>query len=304
MGQIEVRTLKHFRQCARPVIFETRVHSAPYAVSGTSFLLTFRGRLFAVTARHVVGSHPVEGILIFPSDESRQPLRILQWWQLPNDTQDRDRADLFLVEVDPRAMKHKDRKASHAFEIDILPTDWYAPRFNSQFFVFGYPKSHNEVDYEALSISTKQFLLTGKYLRATSSSDCHEIAVTNPLGLETFNGLSGSPVWSLPAAIGVRMAPILWRRYTRNGPIRNSSLRLLPRCAINARRGIDRLATNEVSSTAFTIRCLGAEESCEVELDQDNRFWIAASTGSCRVTLVQLTGDNTFHVVQGIAGVV
>lgn len=200
--------MKHFRQCARPVIFETRVHSAPYAVSGTSFLLTFRGRLFAVTARHVVGSHPVEGILIFPSDESRQPLRILQWWQLPDDAQDPDRADLLLVEVDPRNMKHKDRKASHAFEIDILPTDWHSRRFDSQFFVFGYPKSHNEVDYEALTISTKQFLLTGKYLRATSSSDCHEIAVTNPLGLATFNGFSGSPVWSLPAAIGVRMAPI------------------------------------------------------------------------------------------------
>lgn len=200
--------MAHFRQCARPVIFETGSVDVPYSISGTAFLVGYRQRLFAVTARHVVGRQPIDNVLIFPSDRARKPLSVVQWWQLPEDPNDPDRVDLLVMEADIRRISGNDRRTSHAFEIESLPTDWFGARFSSTFFVLGYPTEHNEVDYDALNINTKQYLLKGTYRGVTTTADCHEVSVENPLGLATFNGLSGSPVWCLPAGLGVRMAPV------------------------------------------------------------------------------------------------
>jgi hypothetical protein len=164
--------------------------------------------LYIVTARHVVGASPIERLLVFPADRSRTPLRFSEWWNLADDPNYPDLSDLLLIRAEIGAIPRKDRRRSHL--LNLIPrkcSAWFEHRHSSKFFLFGYPRDHNWVDYEEQEIKTNQFLLPAQYRGDSISPGCHELAVENPLGLRDFSGLSGSPVCSLPFSIGAPASP-------------------------------------------------------------------------------------------------
>lgn len=190
-------TLDSIRGCVRPVIFETGSDDAPCSTAGTAFLVGFRQSLFVLTAAHVVRYCPVESVLVFPSDNSTHPLRYLNWWFVEENPEAPDTSDLLIIRADKESIPTEERKAVQLLNLnDTRNVSWFEERQDSQFFLCGFPVLHNEVDYSTLEIKTQQYFLEAVYVGPSPFNGCHELSVKNPLKLQHFSGLSGSPVFS------------------------------------------------------------------------------------------------------------
>ncbi len=189
--------LEKLRKCSRPVVFKTENENAPYSTAGTAFLVGFGQSIFILTARHVVKDWPVEKVLICPSWNSSYAFHFLGWWFVEKDTEAPDASDVLIIKAELNDIPTTERK-----EIEILDLNpsvnlsWFHERHDSQFFLCGFPLFHSKVDYSTLEIKTQQYFLEGVYAGESPFVGCHEIKVNNPLNLQDFNGLSGSPVFS------------------------------------------------------------------------------------------------------------
>lgn len=119
-----------------------------------------------------------------------------------------DESDLVISEVPLRSVDIGDRRKTHALHVTEHIADWFEHRHDSRFFLFGYPREQNGVEFEDCNITTNQYLLTGRYdCRSTTSFSCHTIGIDSTQGLESLSGLSGSPVYCVPTGLGYRTAP-------------------------------------------------------------------------------------------------
>jgi hypothetical protein len=191
--------LKRLRYCARPMVFETGMLEFPFSVAGTGFIVAFRNDLLVVTARHVVGDWPTHQLRLIVS-EAGDCVTFKNRWNVhvEEEAEDGDQNDLIIFQADIANVSAAARRENHI--INLTPpdlSDWYDTRNESTFFLFGYPKIENGADYGPSRVISNQFLLHGTYVGDSVSFGCYELAVQNPLKLGSFDGLSGSPVFSL-----------------------------------------------------------------------------------------------------------
>ncbi len=189
--------LDNLRRCARPVVFETDNDDAPCSTAGTAFIVGFQKSLYVIVPRHVVREWPIEKLRIYPSWNSPYSFRYLNWWFIETQIADPDTSDIVIIKVAfddvPKDVKRDTQLLNLNNRENVV---WYDERYDSQFFLCGFPTSRSEVDYSTLEINTYQFFLEGVYNGIGPSSWCHTIELKNPLRLDDFNGLSGSPVFS------------------------------------------------------------------------------------------------------------
>jgi hypothetical protein len=220
--------IEKLRRGARPVIFETGLTEAPYSTAGTAVLVGYKRALYVVTARHVVNTHPIERLVVFPADGSQMPLRFSEWWDVADADDRSDIDDLLILRADLSVIRPEDRRNSHL--LHLTPPDaaaWYEDRHSSRFFLFGYALEGCEVDYGKQHIHTGQFLLPARYVGHSAAAPCHELQVENPVKLNDFNGLSGSPVMALPIALGTATVPS-FAGLTLRGGAEASRIHFLP----------------------------------------------------------------------------
>ncbi len=196
----ESNPLETLRACARPVIFETGIPEAPFSTTGTGFIVAYQKSLFVVTARHVVGDYPVSKLLVFPWDRAKQPIRFTNWTFVEvtqGDESDEHASDILIVHAEGQSLSRNDaRKSQTLIFHQPKAEDWFRDRFTSKFFLCGYPSIKSSVDYFRVEINTVQMFFSGSYARPTPYSGlCHELDIENPLSLENYTGLSGSPVF-------------------------------------------------------------------------------------------------------------
>jgi len=191
--------LKRLRYCARPMVFETGVSEFPFSVAGTGFIVAFRKNLLVLTAKHVVGDWPTNKLRLIVS-EAGDCVTFTNRWNIRVEEEEEtgDQNDLVIFQADIANVSAAARGENHV--INLTPpaiSDWYGTRNNALFFLFGYPKLANGADYELSKVVSNQYLLHGSYVGDSLSFGCYELAVQNPLKLSSFDGLSGSPVFSL-----------------------------------------------------------------------------------------------------------
>jgi hypothetical protein len=194
-----VPDLKRLRYCARAMVFETGETEYPFAVAGTAVIVAFRGELLVLTARHVVGKWPTHQLRLIVADAG-DCVTLTDRWEIrmEGEEEDSDQNDLLIFRADIRNVSPEARKENHV--INLTPpelSDWYETRENAMFFMFGYPKSATGPDYELSKVISNQYLLHGAFIGDSLSFGCYELAVQNPLRLAEFDGLSGSPIFSL-----------------------------------------------------------------------------------------------------------
>lgn len=190
------------------MVFETGISEAPFSVAGTAFVVGFYKSLYVLTARHVVRDWPKEQLAIIMSAAGeRLPLRMRWEIRVYSDEGDcdenGDESDLLIYKADLSGVSEETRRSSYL--LDLTPpnaVDWYDDRHESIFFLFGYPKFANGPDYEQSQVDMNQYLLQGSFVGPSVTDSCFEIGVENPLNLSTFDGMSGSPVFSLHAVGG------------------------------------------------------------------------------------------------------
>ena len=135
-----------------------------------------------------------------------------------DDPDDLDATDLVLLRIDARTLSRKELARSHVINLQELHnSNWYAIRSTSTFFLIGYPKTLNFLEYETLQAKTTQIMLAGSYKRPSVSEGCHELDVHNPKCLKSFDGLSGGPVFCVRAEIGISNPPKFCGMILRGG---------------------------------------------------------------------------------------
>jgi hypothetical protein len=195
-------------QCARPVIFRTDAPDFPFSVAGTSFLVGFGRHAYVATAGHVLGLLPYSKLLIFPTHGHSTPLRLTDGWRCQDNENHPDASDLYLASFRPSGLPVKARRGGRLIPLrSIDGVRWHEDRWQSFFFTFGYPKTDTYADYERQQVRHRPYVLYGTYAGPGSVPGCHRLRIKNPLGLPSLDGLSGSPVFSIPSAVAVGEVP-------------------------------------------------------------------------------------------------
>ena len=131
-----------------------------------------------------------------------------------------DSSDLVIMRLDTSRVPRAVRAATRLLHLTPEETtNWYEDRFSSKFFAVGYPKTHNFVDYASSTIKMGQVLLEGAYIGDGVADECHEGKFLNPLGITDFDGMSGSPVFSVRNVIGPAPTPRFCGLAIRGGAV-------------------------------------------------------------------------------------
>ncbi|HEY8906021.1 MAG TPA: trypsin-like peptidase domain-containing protein, partial [Rhodoferax sp.] len=180
---------------------------APHSVFGSCFLIGYQGRVFVITARHVLR----------PDGElSPMCVRSPSGWLLPlkdvyfapiSEVPD-DFADLAIVEVDMKLLDG-DMGQTRILPLRRDDEDWLPWRYVSRFAVVGFPNEQTFVDYETGEVVEGRVELVGGYNRPAESAHLHELVIENPLSLESYSGFSGGPVLMLKRSVGAQTVPVL-----------------------------------------------------------------------------------------------
>lgn len=194
--------LLQLRQTARQIVFRTGIDAVPVTIGGTCFLVAYFDRLFAITAKHVVGGATSEHLLIDTCDRAWIPARVLE--QFDAFDEETGALDLVVYELDIRHFTRKHRRMSRAYNMPPSDLNWWPDRFTCGFFLFGYPLVRASVDYGQVTTEAKreQWFVNARYDGPSVLPHCHVFKVLSASGLPDLNGLSGSPVFAHRNVIG------------------------------------------------------------------------------------------------------
>ena len=113
-------------------MYHTHVQEAPFAISGSCFLVGGGGAIYVVTAKHVVRGCPTDDILVYPSDKSKTPLVLSETITFHDDPDDPDATDVVLIRAEIKHVPKNDRQRSRVIDLnEIRNTEWFADRFAS-----------------------------------------------------------------------------------------------------------------------------------------------------------------------------
>lgn len=192
---------------SRPVLFEdSGEEHYRYYGSGSALLFTWERHTYVVTARHVLRQGR-DGQVRVPIDDVSLPFFLFDLAINPQGD-DQDWKDLAFFRVDPRS----DPAALEQISLPIraadlrAATDYYTKE--RPLWVSGYPNSERSIDYGLAHIELQRCFIRAYYDRPDSAAEGkHQIRIDAPQ-LETFDGLSGSPVFvdrtpNLPLLAGI-----------------------------------------------------------------------------------------------------
>jgi len=197
-----------FRKTARQVLLHTGAEDAPFATSGTYFLVTYEDRLFAVTARHVVGNNPPEKLLLIVSDKTVIPARVLE--QIDPSDEIGGGLDLLIYDLDVRHFNTKQRRSCCAYPLLVTEPSWLLWRRTAAYFLFGYPLKYTTMEYgqRTTRTETQQWFCEATYNGESEIAHCHRLLLRDPKRIGDLNGLSGAPVFALVPSRGGDSRPL------------------------------------------------------------------------------------------------
>ncbi len=182
--------------CIQPIIYETECPAFPYTTCGTAFLVVYRGRAFAITARHVL--FPLNPVCLLPSETSQKLLPFVGVFSVPEDQVSDDFADFAIIEIDMSKIKRdSELGATQAIVLERVVGDWISRAHELNLFICGYPTQHSKIEIDNEAIINPRYMLRGRYSGMSSHSpEMHTISVSDACGVDNFAGFSGSPVFA------------------------------------------------------------------------------------------------------------
>ncbi len=193
----------------QPLVFETGVVDFPYSMKGTVFLVGYEGKPYVLTARHALYPENPVPICVFPSDTSHRLIPLKDVFFVSRSDEDEDFVDLAAIAIDTMRVTHPEVAQATLINLALACGDWMSYAGEAQFFVLGYPEERSIVNYETLELRTDRMVLFGRYGEPSSLSHLHLLGVSDSLGLKTFSGFSGGPVFAWIERPEQRPAPVL-----------------------------------------------------------------------------------------------
>ncbi len=189
-----------FEEISRPVIFEHQDATFPYWGKGSSMLLANSQHYFWVTASHIFKNMDgaVENLLIFPSDDSRVSLPFNEKYHIKAEaSDDEDYLDILALRIDLARFDAFGDVPLVAQDIDVglLPAEDL--KAGDVLWIIGYPAERNTIDYEKACIRNSRDVIRAIYQGTSLSEHCHKAKVNSSVKLDSYDGLSGSPIFYL-----------------------------------------------------------------------------------------------------------
>jgi hypothetical protein len=180
----------------------------PYTMSGTSFLFCYKQLLFLVTADHVMIDRPAttsspairrrgEEVQVHAEEDYSDSSLPFQYAAspIPSKSLPPVAADLYVLQI---ASKHcTDAQIERISRLDLdamRPTR--PPLPGQRLLVGGYPMERKYIDYDRKKFSHARVLCDPRYLEAAPGGTSHFMTFDPDPRIESFNGFSGSPVFS------------------------------------------------------------------------------------------------------------
>lgn len=187
-----------FEEASRPVLYEHDDPEFPYWGKGSSFLIANSRNSYWVTAAHVLtnSSARVDSLRIFPSDHSRISLPFNEQYTVNKGVADEeDYKDVFMLRVDLSIFDKSGDAPLVAQDIEMGFLSADKLQRDEVLWIVGYPAESNFVDYEGSKISNMRSVLRAIYQGQSTSVHCHQLRMDTSIVLESYDGLSGSPVY-------------------------------------------------------------------------------------------------------------
>lgn len=180
----------------QPLVFETGNEAFLYSTKGTVFLVGYEGKPYVLTARHALYPERLAPICVFPSDTSHCLIPLKDVFFVSRSDEDEDFVDLAAIAIDTMRVTHPEVAQATLINLALACGDWMSYAGEAQFFVIGYPEERSIVNYENRELRTDRMVLFGRYGGRSSLSHLHLLRVSDSLGLKTFSGFSGGPVFT------------------------------------------------------------------------------------------------------------
>jgi hypothetical protein len=185
--------------CARPVLFANTDPQYPYSIGGSAFVVKFRDRHFAVSAKHVLRAGGFEAsqvrVQYRPDSNSFLPLEQVYWLQ-GEDQDDTDQFDIAIWSMNEAAL---DLEAFGEYlPYNLLGIDSVTLYGGNSHYLFrGYPEMLRTVNFELGEFQLGSISARAMYIGPATSAFTHEIALINDGTLVSAEGLSGAPVFQV-----------------------------------------------------------------------------------------------------------
>ena len=197
--------MSSFEEACRPVIFKHDHPKYSYWGKGSSFLIANPRAFYWVTASHVlsnmVGS--AQSLRIFPSDHSQISLPFNEQYTIKRGlADDEDHKDIFVLRIDLNEFDSSGDVPLVAQDVDqgMLSAEDLKP--DNELWVVGYPDESNFIDYDSRKLRNTRSVLRAIYRGPSISDHCHELKIESSIKLDSYDGLSGSPVFHMkPRAV-------------------------------------------------------------------------------------------------------
>lgn len=196
--------MSDFEEASRPILYEYDHPEFTYWGKGSSFLIANSRHFYWATAAHVLSNAEasVDSLRIFPSDASKISLPFNEQYTVNKGvSDDEDYKDIFVLRIDLHNFDKSGDAPLVAQDLESGVLNANALKPSDELWIVGYPAESKFVDYESRKISDTRNVLRGVYKGRSSSMHCHELHMETSILLDSYDGLSGSPVYYMKRQI-------------------------------------------------------------------------------------------------------
>lgn len=185
------------RLAVRPMAFRTGIPDVPVSSIGSCFIAQYRGKLYVVTAAHVVRDGPTPTILVTASTGKSNGLSLAR--RFTPEGADAGEYDLCVFEVASDGVTPDMLSGGRAINFDHAESySWHNTGYTSSFVVCGWSEERSPgMDFESWVMQTHQIAFWGRYQGCGNPPNTHLLRVEDGHGFNSFSGVSGGAVFSL-----------------------------------------------------------------------------------------------------------
>ena len=114
-----------------------------------------------------------------------------------------DWSDIALIEIDMATALKGFARNARLVDLDTFFDDWEPFAEVADFAAIGFPSERSSIDFEKRTVTTGRTILQGQYAGPAGQHRCHYMTVNDGLGLSTWQGMSGGPVFAWVRRLGL-----------------------------------------------------------------------------------------------------
>jgi hypothetical protein len=191
-------------RCSRPLCFYVPGKHFRFNTAGTCFVIRFRGKLWAVTAKHILTNLAVtlDQVRIPYGEPFNQflPLAPIAFTAIDYES-DTDCTDLLIVEIDENSIEKASFEPKTVYDLDSELEQ--AVTEGIKVALHGFPVELNHLNEEEDGVEFQRQSISGTLGPRSASTGCWVVNLHGAAGLESHDGFSGSPIFLASSEFGV-----------------------------------------------------------------------------------------------------